>query len=161
MSKTIPIKNKSIDEIILKSKSLLFVTLSFIRGLLNRVACIISHPPSKNNVIDDIIDNTTAIITINLVLHSAFSKICSNIFILFFSFKYIKSQCNQQFLFTFNNLYFKIYNQGRFISFIDNKYKQLLKENYLIVADWSYCHYIGSFLFKNSKITIENECRFF
>ena len=45
--------------------------------------------------------------------------------------------------------------------FIDDKYKQLLKENYLIVADWSYCLDIGSFLFKNSKITIENECRLF
>ena len=58
------------------------------------------------------------------------------------------------------NIYFETYNQGRFISFIDDKYKHPLKERYLIVADWSDSKVIGSFLIENSKITIENEWRY-
>ena len=46
----------------------------------------------RNNAIDDITDSITAIITINLVLQSAFSNLFSNIDILqiVYFFKYIK-----------------------------------------------------------------------
>ena len=42
------------------------------------VASIISQPPNKNNVIDEMIDSITAISTINLVLQSDFSNLFSN-----------------------------------------------------------------------------------
>ena len=61
INKTIPIKNKSIDEIILNNKLLLLLISWLNKGLFNIVAWIISHPPIKNNDIEEIIDNTTSI----------------------------------------------------------------------------------------------------
>ena len=72
------------------------------------VACIISHPPNKNNVTDDIIDNTTAIIITNLVLQSAFSNLFSNIDILK---KYLFSQIYKRYhniIYSKKTLIFKI-----------------------------------------------------
>ena len=74
INKTMPIKNKSIDEIILKSNSLLVSILLFSKDFIDY--CLNNVPTSKrNNTIDEMIDRTTDINTINLVLHNAFSNL--------------------------------------------------------------------------------------
>jgi len=49
--------------------------------LLYIIACIISHPPKINNIIDEIIDSITDIKAINLVFHNTLSNLFSVIFL--------------------------------------------------------------------------------
>jgi len=67
------------------------------------VACIISQPPNRNNVIEEMIDSTTAISTINLVLQSTFSNLFSNIDIvnLFYFKHYLTDYLTDLFMFIF------------------------------------------------------------
>ena len=55
------------------------------------------------------------------------------------------------------NNYFETYNQGKYISFIDESYIHPTKKRFLIIADWSDSQVIGSYFIENSKIQIENE----
>ena len=55
------------------------------------------------------------------------------------------------------NNYFETYNQGKYVSYIDESYIHLTKKRFLIIADWSDSQVIGSYFIENSKIQIENE----
>ena len=55
------------------------------------------------------------------------------------------------------NNYFETYNQGKYVSFIDESYIHPTKKRFLIIADWSDSQVIGSYFIENSKIQIENE----
>ena len=55
------------------------------------------------------------------------------------------------------NNYFETYNQGKYISYIDESYIHPTKKRFLIIADWSDSQVIGSYFIENSKIQIENE----
>ena len=55
------------------------------------------------------------------------------------------------------NNYFETYNQGKYISFIDESYIHPTKKRFLIIADWSDSQVIGSYFIENSKIQIEKE----
>ena len=55
------------------------------------------------------------------------------------------------------NNYFETYNQGKYISSIDESFIHPTKKKFLIIADWSDSQVIGSFFIENSKIQIENE----
>lgn len=55
------------------------------------------------------------------------------------------------------NNYFETYNQGKYISFIDESYIHPTKKRFLIIADWSDNQVIGSYFIENSKIQIEKE----
>ena len=55
------------------------------------------------------------------------------------------------------NNYFETYNQGKYISSIDESFIHPTKKKFLIIADWSDSQIIGSFFIEHSKIQIENE----
>ena len=55
------------------------------------------------------------------------------------------------------NNYFETYNQGKYISFIDESYIHPTKKRFLVIAEWSDSQVIGSYFIENSKIQIENE----
>ncbi len=55
------------------------------------------------------------------------------------------------------NNYFETYNQGKYISSIDESFIHPTKKKFLIIADWSNSQIIGSFFIEHSKIQIENE----
>tara|TARA_B110000003_G_C16514219_1_gene482415 strand:- start:59 stop:952 length:894 start_codon:yes stop_codon:yes gene_type:complete len=55
------------------------------------------------------------------------------------------------------NKYFETYNQGKYISTVDESFINPTKKRFLIIADWSGSKVIGSFFIENSKIQIENE----
>lgn len=74
MSSTIPIKNRSMDEMILNNKSLLLVMSELNSGFWKKIECMISQLPIKNNVIEAKIDSITDKITTYLRFQSVFSK---------------------------------------------------------------------------------------
>ena len=55
------------------------------------------------------------------------------------------------------NNYFETYNQGKYISSIDESFIHPTRKKFLIIADWSDSQIIGSFFIEHSKIQIENE----
>jgi hypothetical protein len=55
------------------------------------------------------------------------------------------------------NNYFETYNQGKYISSVDESFIHPTKKRFLIIADWSDSKVIGSFFIEHSKIQIENE----
>ena len=55
------------------------------------------------------------------------------------------------------NKYFETYNQGKYISSVDESFIHPSKKRFLIIADWSDSQVIGSFIIEYSKIYIENE----
>jgi len=55
------------------------------------------------------------------------------------------------------NKYFETYNQGKYISSLDESFVHPTKKKILIIADWSDSKVIGSFFIEHSKIQIENE----
>ena len=55
------------------------------------------------------------------------------------------------------NKYFETFNQGKYISTVDESFINSSKKRFLIIADWSESKVIGSFFIENSKIQIENE----
>mgnify|MGYP001604905079 FL=1 len=55
------------------------------------------------------------------------------------------------------NNYFETYNQGKYISSIDESFIHPTKKKFLIIADWSDSQIIGSFFIEHSKIQIENK----
>ena len=55
------------------------------------------------------------------------------------------------------NNYFETYNQGKYISSVDESFIDPTKKRFLIIADWSDSKVIGSFFIEHSKIQIENE----
>ena len=79
INNTIPIKNKSMDEMMPNSKSLLFVMVESNKGFLKIMACNISQLPIMNNAMEETIDNITDSITIYLKLQSPFSNLFSKL----------------------------------------------------------------------------------
>ena len=55
------------------------------------------------------------------------------------------------------NNYYETYNQGKYISSIDESFIHPTKKRFLIIADWLDSKIIGSFYIEHSKIQIENE----
>jgi len=55
------------------------------------------------------------------------------------------------------NKYFETYNQGKYISSVDESFIHPTKKKFLIISDWSDSQVIGSFFIENSKIKIEKE----
>lgn len=53
--------------------------------------------------------------------------------------------------------YFETYNQGKYISSVDEIFIHPTKKRFLIIADWSDSQVLGSFFIEHSKIDIENE----
>jgi hypothetical protein len=53
--------------------------------------------------------------------------------------------------------YVETYNQGKYISYIDDDFIHETKKRYLILADWSHGQIIGSFFIENASIEIEKE----
>ena len=53
--------------------------------------------------------------------------------------------------------YFETYNQGKYISYVDESFIHPTKKRFLIRSDWSDNKVIGSFFIEHSKIQIENE----
>ena len=115
-------------------------------------------------------DNNIFLEDYNVNIHSTSSDIAGNLHVLLSisneyvvpssssSGGYYYIMLDKQFLVR-KNIYFETYNQGRFISVIDDKFNHPLKKRYLIIADWSDSQIIGSFIIENSKIKIENEWR--
>ena len=56
-----------------------------------------------------------------------------------------------------DNKYFETYNQGQYISHIDENFVHTSKQRHLIIADWSDSQIIGSFFIEKSRIEIEKE----
>ena len=56
--------------------------------------------------------------------------------------------------------YFETYNQGKYISYIDENFIHPTKQRFLVLADWSNSQIIGSFFIKNSQLTIEKKWNF-
>ena len=55
------------------------------------------------------------------------------------------------------NKYFETYNQGQYISSVDDGFIHPSKKRILILADWSDSQIIGSFFIEKSRIEIEKE----
>jgi len=53
--------------------------------------------------------------------------------------------------------YFETYNQGRYISYIDENFIHPTKQRFLVLADWSNSQIIGSFIIEKSQLTIEKK----
>ena len=53
--------------------------------------------------------------------------------------------------------YFETYNQGRYISYIDENYIHPTKQRFLVLADWSNSQIIGSFFIEYSQLIIEKK----
>ena len=51
--------------------------------------------------------------------------------------------------------YIQTYNQGSYISYIDDKYQHKTKERHLILDDWNTGKIIGSFIIENAKLNVE------
>ena len=56
--------------------------------------------------------------------------------------------------------YFETYNQGRYISLLDENYIHQTKQRFLVLADWSNGQIIGSFFIEHSQLTIEKKWNF-
>jgi len=56
--------------------------------------------------------------------------------------------------------YVETYNQGRYISFLDENYIHPTKQRFLVLADWSNSQIIGSFFIEHSQLTIEKSWSF-
>lgn len=53
--------------------------------------------------------------------------------------------------------YIETYNQGKYISYIDEDFIHETKKRHLIIADWSHGQIIGSFFIEKASIEIEKE----
>lgn len=51
--------------------------------------------------------------------------------------------------------YIETYNQGSYISYIDDQFQHKTKERYLILDDWNTGEIIGSFIIENAKLYVE------
>lgn len=56
-----------------------------------------------------------------------------------------------------DNKYIETYNQGKYISYIDETFIHPSKQRFLILSDWSDGQIIGSFFIENAIIEIEKE----
>ena len=53
--------------------------------------------------------------------------------------------------------YIETYNQGKYISYLDNTFSHDTKQRFLVLSDWYDSKIIGSFFINNAKIEIEKE----
>lgn len=60
-----------------------------------------------------------------------------------------------------DNIYYETYNQGQYISCVDDDFIHSSKQRHLVMADWSDSKIIGSFFIENSRIEIEKEWNIF
>ena len=51
--------------------------------------------------------------------------------------------------------YIQTYNQGSYISYIDDQFQHQTKERHLILDDWNTGKIIGSFIIENAKLNVE------
>ena len=51
--------------------------------------------------------------------------------------------------------YIETYNQGSYISYIDDQFQHQTKERHLILDDWNTGKIIGSFIIENAKLNVE------
>lgn len=53
--------------------------------------------------------------------------------------------------------YIETYNQGKYISYLDNTFSHDTKQRFIVLSDWYDSKIIGSFFINNAKIEIEKE----
>jgi len=158
-------KEKSINKIDVDKKNICHTI--FIK-VIDQVHSVTQSIDITDLVISPFGNNDIFLEDYNIKIHSYNSDSENNLHVLLYitneyvipsslssgGYYYIMLDKNQSII---RNNYYETYNQGKYISSIDESFTHPTKKRFLIIADWLDSQIIGSFFIEHSKIQIENE----